>query len=204
MKVRWTEADAGLKSAYDNVKAVVAQATDEELTEGLNWYDATREQLACLADDTGLPLFTVAQVFAALSPSNRVDRNLQDTEALCHAITRPDARRRFESITVATYGANKLKAWRILHGEDALTGPKCSAFARNLAGDLNPVTVDRHAFNVAAGGRWIVSEGGPRITPRRYEEAAEGYRQVASELDIAPAQAQAIAWVVWRRLQEVV
>lgn len=199
----WQEADRNLEDARDNILAVIEQATEDELKEGLNWYAEARAWIADVADSTGLPLFTVTQVFAALSPGNKIDRNLQDTEALCHAITRSDAQARFKATRVGTYNANKVKAWRILHGEDALRGPKTEAFARNLAGDLEAVTVDRHAFNVAAAGRWIVSEGGPTITPRRYNQVADGYRQVADELGITPAQTQAIAWVVWRRLLEV-
>lgn len=197
---RWAEADASLASARENILGTIEQATHDEWSAGLTWYADSQAWISDLADETDLSPQVVAGVVAALSPNNRWERNLEDARNVCLAVTADDAKDAFDAVSVATFNANKAKAWEILQGKGENSGPKTRAFARNLSGDLSAVTVDRHAFNVAAAGEWIVDKGGPKITPKRYEIVAQGYTDVAQLFGIEPAQAQAIAWITWKRL----
>lgn len=76
---------------------------------------------------------------------------------------------------------------RALAGEQ-LSGPKVSAFERNLLGDESVVTVDVHMF------RLFDTEPKPAHIPR----VSAGVEFVARLLDWTPAQAQAALWVYQR------
>jgi hypothetical protein len=70
-----------------------------------------------------------------------------------------------------------------------------NAFARNIAGDWNEVTIDMWAFRAACGDlaieKYLARKGA-------YETVAEAYRIAAKKFGIAPAQMQAIVWVAIR------
>lgn len=83
----------------------------------------------------------------------------------------------------------------VLTVEEAIRGQKVEAFYANLSGDLNRVTIDRHAIG-AATRQEAPATGVSRAQYRNLEAA---YQVAAAQLGIAPAQAQAIAWIVWRR-----
>jgi len=87
-------------------------------------------------------------------------------------------------------------------GIEAVNGMKTRAFAENI---LDPegdhrVVIDRHAWNITQGERIIVNKSGPKVTPKRYRDAAAKYRAIAKDLGIRPNQLQAITWLTWRRL----
>ena len=68
--------------------------------------------------------------------------------------------------------------------------------------DPGPVTVDRHAVSILANDR---GEERKRTLERMgaYTYCAGMYRDAARTLGIMPHQAQAIAWVTWRRIHNV-
>ena len=187
-----------------NLLTVLEQATPQEVIEGMTWYK-TAHELACeLAEQRGLSLDVVAGVIAALSPRSRWERNTRDAERLIAAdVVGEDPM----AVPVTTFNRNKECAIRVLkagtrHG--VLSGPKVCAFADNIEKPSgNPITVDSHSYNAWIGHRAISSGNGPRITPKRYRECAEGYRKVADLYGIRPSQAQAIIWLAWKRIHNV-
>jgi hypothetical protein len=69
-----------------------------------------------------------------------------------------------------------------------------NAFARNIAGDLDAVTIDMWAFAAACGDladKYLARAGS-------YETVANAYRIAAKRFGIKPAQMQAIVWVAIR------
>jgi hypothetical protein len=129
----------------------------------------------------GLPARDIAYCVAAISPMKKWDENLRLTDLMLRHVVLGEAKpplmsKRYE----AAYNA---LAYRL-----PPTGPKVSAFARNIAGDLTVVTVDRHMMDMAEC--------------KDVAECAMAVARVAdSTRDLWPAEVQAILWYTWRRLK---
>jgi hypothetical protein len=103
-------------------------------------------------------------------------------------------------MTGGTLGMIVRKVNAILAGTDIATtlsadpkNLKIVNFARNLAGDLNAVTVDRWAHRVATNG-----ERSDVPTGDLYRAIAEAYEIAASMRGVSPATMQAATWVAVR------
>ena len=187
-----------------NLLTVFEQATPQEVIEGMTWYDEAHRLACSISDQFGVSLDVVAGVIAALSPRSKWERNIADGRNI---IAAQAAGEDPAAIPVTTFNRNKARAIEILqagtrHG--ALSGQKVCAFADNIEDPGgNSVTVDSHAFNAWVGERAIINGTGPRITPKRFRECAADYQKVASLYGIRPSQAQAIIWLVWKRLHSI-
>ena len=182
-----------MKSPRTNAETVAkrlgrlyAKTTDSERAAGIAWYWRATDTIDALAVEYGHTRETVAAVVAILSPQCPWGRNIIGARLVLetHAIGGDwtDAK----SATV--YGANVRKAFRYLDGDtSALRGPKVEAFAANLRGDLDYVTVDVWATRAAVR----------RDTPGRDRKAiVHGYKLAARRADaISAAEFQAIIWV---------
>ena len=191
---------------HDNIPAVYRSATAAERRKGSQWYLTAQSQARRLAARYELPLSTSVGVIAALSPGLEWLANLVDAERLIQAFMADD-----EPPIVGVYGRrNRDKALAILGGNDPadiLGGLKVRSFYTNILQPNNPdpVTVDRHAYCLAHGIRSERSGSASKdvyLTPARYRETAEVYREISRELGLLPNQLQAITWLVWKRLGE--
>lgn len=170
------------------IRRVIDSATDSDISVGLSWYSDAREYAISVAESTQRSVEQVVGVIAALSPQIDWERNKRIAYNFCMGYPVPDQTQ-----------ANLRKAERILGGEDpeqVLTSPygyqKTLNFYRCISGQHTSVCVDRHAAKIATGREHNNLRG------KRYQAIANAYRTVAEELDITPAQTQAIAWVAWR------
>lgn len=172
-----------------NLRALLALSTPQEVTDGLRWYEVAHG-IALHAGDAERG----AGMLSALSPSLPWGRNVQAFyDVLAGRATK------------AQTGANLAKARRIMAGEpplDVLGGPKTRSFYRNI---LDPseglsVTIDRHAYSALAGSSLSNSELG-RLTVKPYQIAAGHYRELAAEQGLIPCQLQAILWLTHRRVK---
>lgn len=157
---------------------------------GARWYPTARALVTRWARRYRLPRATVAAVIAAISPQCDWPSNKRLARAIL-AGARPD------SLGGALRSnLRKAAAIREARARDLAPyfphGPKVQAFARNLAGDDHPITIDRH-MTAAAG------ESRSSLTPKQYAALAQAYRTVAQTLQQPPARLQAIIWVSWRR-----
>lgn len=97
------------------------------------------------------------------------------------------------------------KVRKILAGEDPETvlplQRKTWNFYRNIADptDPDPVTVDRHAHDIAVGVRYGSQERG-LDSVKRYATIAHAYREAARRLGELPNVVQAVTWVYARRV----
>lgn len=165
-------------------------AQPEERADGEVWYPmgtATVRQWAT----TGT-LESCAAVMAALSPQLSWDKNVEAYKQVMAdgtSIAGVLARSYRNAVNVLDTGDPD----RVATGP----APKTRAFAWNLAGDLEAVTIDRHMFDCAADSR---GAGDSAWAKRRatYEEVASAVRWVAEKRGTQPATAQAIIWIVWR------
>lgn len=192
----------------NRIKAVYDLATPHEITVGRAWYPQAYETARIMASDYGLCIQTVVGVIAALSPRNRWERNLLDTENLIEAYCVDlDAA---AAVKVCTFGKNKEKAIKILDLDqdpftdaimDVLNGPKLREFASCIL-KLDEVTVDGHAFCVWNGARTGLKDV-PAISRRLRAEIKADYRKAAAKLGLSPSECQAVTWCAWRRIHGV-
>ena len=176
-----------------NVAHVYSLATADDVARGEQWYPLAHGIVTEWADTFGRSLANVACVIAALSPQNYWHRNLIQADDVLHGL----------DVSIRGIEANIRKA-RAIYRDNATdtlpyfpTGYKVRAFACNLAGDSNIVTVDTHALQILAGNPIA------RLRVRSwtaYAEYASAYVDVAQRVKLAPATLQAITWVTWKRL----
>lgn len=171
-------------------------ATDKEVKDGFNWYWEFHLKMSEIAKDVRAEnfepsVYQVSAVFAALSPNNRVDRNLIDAVTVLEAVRdgiRP------ENVKVCTFNSNKFKAFLFAESheqiikERLIKSPKVNAFVENV-GNLNSdfVTIDV----------WISRAIGINpsyLTAKRYNFIQSIILERAKELGMHGYQYQAIVW----------
>jgi hypothetical protein len=174
------------------------RTTDTERVAGLAWYGRAADIVTNMAETYGHPRETIAALIAALSPMNRWQSNLAGAETCLrlHAAGEP---------ATAAYGrtgtvnGNVRKAWRILDGDlAALSGPKVTAFAANLRGDVGFLTLDTWAVRVAVGYSHAehFRSGEGAAQPGKHRGAlTRGYRMAADRVGLPVAHLQAVLWV---------
>jgi len=172
--------------------------TAEQIAWGKTWYPRAHAFAEELSEKYNIPLDRVVGVIACLSVQCRWDVNQRNAEALCRAFSEEID---LESVTVATYGAQKDKAIAILHaGFDAdihtMIGTKyackTSAFYCNiLHPDGSFVTIDRWIFrgldleDVCSGGNRYVA---------LYRRLVKIFQEEAARRKMCPCELQAAVW----------
>jgi len=163
------------------------------------WYSDAQGFARDLGERYGVPEAVAAGVIAAISPNTYWEQNKRDAEKLIAAWKVSPAMA--ETVSIASYGANKRKALAILRSWapdayfDDQAEPKTWNFWMNLQG-LDGVTVDRHAYSIAMGKRYT-PETMPSLTPAKYQAVADAYRRVAAQVGVEPRQLQAVTWIAW-------
>ena len=196
-----------------NILAVFALASRGEHVEGRSWYSRANAIACEIANEHGISVEQAAGCIAALSPSNRWERNIVDAENLVRAFTIGGADEAM-NVKVATYGKMKAKAIKCLEGsssdreqETILNGRKIVAFYRCIMGFGDTVCVDGHAYSIWFGDRMTLASV-PNIGKRLYQEITGDYIEAARMLaengtPITCFELQAVTWVTWRRLHGV-
>ncbi len=176
-----------------NILKMYLQSNQFEREYGSVWYNTGKLSIKyCLS------IKIVAGVMAILSPRNKWKRNIIDTETMIKAFK---TYKTINSFKVSTLNANKNKAWLLLYTLDLtlIRGIKVSNFYANLLGNVNNVTIDTHAYNIASGKLKSVKT----FTSVQYRDAEIAYQSVASVLNIAPRDLQAITWLAYKRVYNV-
>lgn len=162
-------------------------ATETQLEEGFQWYPGEGQWLVEIAYAHGFNVDTVAAVAAHLSPRIHWDR--------CKTLTQI-----FLS-GGGTYGLMKDNVGRAQAAIDSDTplatvkGNKTKAFAANLLGDVDAVTVDVWAIRIALGA---TVRGDEIKIANLYDALADAYREAALRRGISGPSMQAVTWVVAR------
>ena len=204
-----------------NAREIVAKftlATSQEVQLGVDWYASALKIATRIADKYGLRVETVSGVIAALSPSNRWERNIYDAEALIKVwragATRDEVLDKDNPIIrVCTYLLQKTKAWDILTTSDPvvdiLKGVKTIEFFNCITNPLlDDVCIDGHAYSVWLGERVTVHKV-PNLSGKIRHTIKQDYRDATSfineELDeqYTAATIQAITWVTHKRIHNV-
>ena len=186
-----------------NILKVYRRATSEDVANGLEWYDRAKRYASIISNLSGVNLNTVVGVMAALSPNNRWERNVKDTERMVWAWVKGEDLTDFK---VSCYNTMKAKAWSILEDDltddtDILTrlnGQKIRSFYSNIRG-LDEVTIDGHAYNIALGIRQGLTSDKTNMGKKLYREMQSAYVKAAKRVGIKPHELQAITWTTWKR-----
>lgn len=175
-----------------NLRRHYARATPADIAEGLAWYPTAVAGSAKWAEWFGVNERTVACVIAAISPQCDWTSNLRIAFEVLSGQT---------LVTGGALRSNVAKARRILADKATSldsyfkSGPKVTAFARNLSGDSDAVTIDTHAIQAALNDPTVYKG----LHASAYEVIAGCYRDVARELGVKPCDFQAIIWCAWKR-----
>lgn len=191
MSTRTQAAAAKVGTTHDEmverILATYDRASDTQLEEGMQWYPGEGQWVIEVAYAHGYSVDTVAAVAAHLSPRIDWDR--------CKTLTQI-----FLS-GGGTYGlmkANVARAQSAIDASEPLTtvkGNKTKAFAANLLGDVDAVTVDVWAIRIALGS---TVRGDEVKIAGLYEAIADAYRDAALQRGITAPSMQAVTWVVAR------
>lgn len=183
----------------EHVKRIVEtykQASGKQLEEGMSWYEKAHKIATKIG---GGDVAKGAGIIAALSPQTGWGRNLMLAGEMVKTGT---TRHTTDSLN---------KAQRILEGEhpmDVLRGHKVTSFYKNIydPSDPHPVTIDRHAHDIAMGipfrGNKKSDEPSPDLglaEKGRNFHFQDSYRIASNELEIPIAnKVQSTSWVVHR------
>ena len=186
-----------------NILKVYRRATSEDVANGLEWYDRAKRYASIISNLSGVNLNTVVGVMAALSPNNRWERSVKDTERMVWAWVKGEDLTDFK---VSCYNTMKAKAWSILEDDltddtDILTrlnGQKIRSFYSNIRG-LDEVTIDGHAYNIALGIRQGLTSDKTNMGKKLYREMQSAYVKAAKRVGVKPHELQAITWTTWKR-----
>lgn len=183
--------------AVRRVTRWVRSATPDQVAAGIGWYEHALEVCVMIATINApgmipVAVDAVAGTFAAYSPRCQVSTNIAWCAATIHAARTGQACPEVHTRTM------RRQAWAIAQGaswQDVLRGPKVRAFAANILGDTDQVTVDVWAVRAALGPAACPAG---RITARQYAAIAEVYQRAARRLGMSPRDTQAAAWMAVR------
>lgn len=191
----------------NNILAVYEQATAAERNHGVFWYADAKAASQDIADKYELPLAVVVGVIAALSPTNRWERNLVDADSLCAAYVSGGYE---EDVAVCTYKTMRAKAWKILQGgpeldaqtiANILNGPKITDFFWCILGH-DACVIDGHAWCIANADRRTMQEV-PNIGKKLRRELQDAYAVAGQAVGMTAFEMQAATWVAWKRIHNV-
>ena len=196
-----------------NILAIYKLATPDEIKHGVTWYAKALCDCKTIAEEYDVPVHIVVGVTAALSPNNKWDRNILNSRDLVGAFVNGDD---IDSVKVSTYHAMKNKAWSILQAmpqtneevKAILNGQKIISFFGNIIGD-DGCTVDGHARNIYYGERVGLTSEKNNVGKKEYRAISDAYVEAGKKVRfngrmLKAFEMQAITWVAWRRLHNIV
>lgn len=159
---------------------IATSATPAQIVQAAQWYSDANAIASDMSRNSEYTIEQCASVIAAFSPRMPWARNVYIATEFINGNK------------VGALGTSIRNAENALTmGFDALNGLKTNAFARNIAGDLNAVTIDV----------WMIRAAGIEknsVNKTEYRQLANAVTEVANELDMAPAIVQALIWIIVR------
>lgn len=177
--------DEQLEQYVQNIIAAYLASTSTQRERGRNWYPTARDLAYIIGDGD---IRKGAGIIAALSPNKRWLENVKL------------ANQAHEGNVRGHTGVTLTKVRKIMNGEDPIMvlpmSLKTGHFFRNIVDpyDPDPVTIDRHAHDVAVGEVYGERNRGLDVK-NRYATLALAYRLAARRLGILPSVLQATVWV---------
>ena len=200
-------------SGVSNILGTYALATTSECNLGTSWYKSANQIALDIACKYTVSVEDVALTIAALSPTNRCERNFIDAENFIRLFSVGDPNDCL-NLNVCTYPNNKVKALKILQAStmkeklNILKGPKITEFYKCIIGDKKECCIDGHAYCIWIGQRLTLKDV-PSISKKLRERIKRDYQEATQiinndlTLKYLVSDIQAITWVTWRRIYEI-
>ena len=203
-----------------NILKIYNLSTPAERRYGVTWYANAYSDCERIANLFGLPVNVGVGVVSALSPNNKLERNIENAHVMCEAFIDGDE---ITSFPVSTYNAMKEKAWQILNAtfvdEDGTThmlddevakilnGQKIKSFFQCILG-YDTCCVDGHALGIYEGRRFPLTSPSNYINKTKYVEIQDAYRNAGAintyrKKSLRAYEMQAITWLTWKRLHDI-
>lgn len=173
----------------ENLQYFYSAASEEDKVNGKQWYMRANMHCEKLAVQYGFTAETVASVLSALSPRNKWERNLIDTETVLKAVREDQGP---DDVKVCTFNTNKEKAFRIARLEESLSvdSPKTFAFLQNILYlDDRYVTID--VWHMRACFNKMIPQN---LNKSVYEELQKITIDQAKQVGLKGYEYQAIIW----------
>jgi len=167
-------------------------ATDDQVKDGLKWYQEANKIVLNIATEYKIDPYKVASVLSALSPRNKWKQNIADTIKVCKAWTEGKTP---EDIKVCTFHTNKFKAFAILDDKVKITDKslKTFNFVRNIA-FLDPTALTVDIWHLRACFDKIIKIDNASIGRVAYKQIKNLTLAKAEKLGITGFEFQAIVW----------
>lgn len=186
-----------------NILRVFKQATPQEVKHGKTWYKRALKECQDMADYHQLPVRVVAGVVAALSPTNKWERNLIDAHNMCKVFVKGGY---VEDCKPCTYKKMRDKAWLILTSmpdsiEEVsiiLNGAKITDFFQCIMGK-DVCVIDGHAWGIANKDRRTMQDV-PSIGKKLRQDLQTCYSRAGKKHGMTAYEMQAATWVAWKRI----
>jgi len=168
-------------------------ATDDEITEGKQWYKLANNFCNNVANEFNTTPLIVASVVSALSPRNRWTQNLIDAKKVFQAI---EDGKQPEQIKVCTFNRNKYKAFELAKGNIFITedSPKTFNFVRNIA-HLDPSALTIDIWHIRASLKQFKAIDSAQIGKVAYSQIKALTIKKANKLGLTGYEYQAIIWI---------
>ena len=182
-----------LKKYESNLSNILDSANINTINYGLNWYNEFYLWCKELSITYDKSTFDIAQVFSALSPRNKLEKNKLDTLTVLNAVNSglsPD------QVKVSTFHSNKNKAFNIALNKDNINKDslKTYSFCQNVGNlDSSFVTIDVWQLRALTG-----KHENKTPTKLEYLQLVELHKKIAQKNNILPYQLQAITWTQLR------
>jgi hypothetical protein len=160
---------------------VIRGHTTYDKVQAVHWYEDAESYCRFLASNYDVSLEQACGVMSAFSPRVQWSRNKVLAELYLQGEPTPglaQSRRSADATMVA--------------GIDALKGPKTHAFARNMYGDTDAVTIDVHMMRAAG----FDDRDSPTVV--QYRELSVAVRRLARKHKMQPRDMQALIWIKQR------
>lgn len=194
------------KKVVNNLLKYYYQASKDQINSGLEWYKQAHEFCIDLSKKSGLPVFKVAGIVAALSPQTNWQRN---KEISIRFILNNESK--------GLHNSNQLdKAFECLHADNekeiylmlSKNQVKTSQFFYNILNYKQNlgVTIDRHALAATFQKPEKVkslSDAMSKMTAKQYNFFMSCYSSAAQKVNILGHEFQAVLWLVYRDLREL-
>lgn len=178
-----------MKRLVKRLNAYYDRASEDQVRKGMHWYAEAHQHAKRLAVKHNVPLCISTGVIAALSPSNKWERNLIDADLF---MTTPDIKTK-----VCTYTPQRQKALDILNHArngaevcELLGGQKTVNFYRNI---MFPERVQEVTVDI-----WMFRAAKMPHNAKNFALIEQAVRHAAHSKKVLPHQYQAVVWSVIR------
>lgn len=197
----------------NNILEIYKQSTDNEIISGKLWYKQVNEISKLMSVKYNITEIQAAGIIASLSPGTNWNQNIIDANNLCSLL---QVGKDIKSITVTSYGQNKLKAhylwlnpqltekevFLIVLGCAKQVNKTSSFFLNILHPELDDIcTIDRHAYRINLG---ITETLDLQLTENRYKVMNSAYKLACKQVHISAIELQAIVWLTFRRINNII